>query len=136
MLSIKNGKRVGFGPNLVVSEHEEWRKHRRIAGPSFSESNNRLVWESSIDIILGYFNKWNRDGKGGIVKVDNFTEVTAQITYMVFTTAGMSLKCVPHTSADRINVVRFWDGRGLGPRSEGPWSGPYDAIHGSTESRC
>ena len=98
MLQVKYGKRGGFGPNLVSSEHEEWRKHRRIAGPSFSEKNNRLVWESSIEVILGYFNKWNRDGKGRVVKVNNFTEVTTQIAFMVFTMAGMPVECAPPLS--------------------------------------
>ena len=94
MLNINFVKKGGFGPNLVASEHGEWRKHRRIAGPSFSESNNHLVWESSIEVILGYFNKWNRDGNGRVVKVDDFTKVTTQIAYMVFTAAGMSSNVV------------------------------------------
>ena len=85
---IKVVQDVGYGPNILMSEHEEWRKHRRIAGPSFTESNNALVWESTIGTILGYFIKWNQDGKGGIVKVSDFTEVTTQIAYMVFSTAG------------------------------------------------
>jgi len=62
--------------------------HRRIAGPGFSESNNVLVWESTIEIIMGYFTKWNQDGKGSIVKVSDFMEVTTQIALMVFSTAG------------------------------------------------
>ena len=77
-----------YGPNLLMSEHDEWRKHRRIAMPSFTETNNALVWESTIEITLGYFIKWNQDGKGGIAKVSNFMEVTIQIAYMVFSTAG------------------------------------------------
>jgi hypothetical protein len=72
-----------------MSEHDEWRKHRRIAGPSFSESNNVLVWESTIGITLGYFTKWNQDGKGSTVEVPNFMEVTTQIAFMVFSTAGV-----------------------------------------------
>jgi len=78
----------GYGPNLSSTENDEWRKHRRIAGPSFTESNNAFVWESSIEIILEYFIKWNRDGNGSIVKVSNFTEVTKQIAFMVFANAG------------------------------------------------
>ena len=74
----------GYGPNLATSEHDEWRKHRRIAGPSFTKSNYVLVWEASIEIILGYFIKWNRDGKGSTVKVSNFMDVTTQIAFMVF----------------------------------------------------
>ena len=77
-----------YGPNIVFSEHNDWRKHRRIAGPSFSESNNALVWESTIKIILGYFIKWNQDGKGDIIKVSDFTEVSKQIAFMVFSIAG------------------------------------------------
>ena len=106
MLNVKYGKRGGFGPNLIASEHEEWRKHRRIAGPSFSEKNIRLVWESSIEVILGYFNKWNRDGKGSIVKVDDFTEVTTQIAYMVFTMAGMPFECAPLLSLTTLLTFR------------------------------
>ena len=85
---MKATEDVAYGPSIAIAEQDEWRKHRRIAGPSFSESNNALVWESTIDIILGYFIKWNRDGKGSIIKVPDFTEVTTQIAYMVFSTAG------------------------------------------------
>jgi len=87
--NIKGSQEIAYGPSIAISEHDEWRKHRKIAGPSFSESNNVLVWESTIDIILGFFTKWNRDGKGSIVQVSDFTEVTTQIAYMVFSTAGM-----------------------------------------------
>jgi len=105
MLNIKYGQRGGFGPNLVASEHDEWRRHRRIAGPSLSESNNRLVWESSVEVVLGYFNKWIRDGKGGIVKVDNFTEVTTQMAYIVFAVAGTSVGCASAAVADHIIII-------------------------------
>jgi len=49
---------------IAMTEHDEWRMHRRIAGPSFTEGNNALVWESTMGIVLGYFIKWNRDGRG------------------------------------------------------------------------
>jgi hypothetical protein len=137
MLNVKYGKRGGFGPNLVSSEHEEWRKHRRIAGPSFSEKNNRLVWDSSIEVILGYFNKWSRGGKGRIVKVDNFTEVTTQIAYMVFTVAGMRVECAACLSLTTLlTLARLWYECGLGRGSGCPCSGSFDAVHGSTESIC
>ena len=73
-----------------MTEHDEWRKHQRIAAPGFTESNNVLVWESTVEILLGYFIKWNRDGKGSIVTVPDLIEVTTQISYMVFSTAGES----------------------------------------------
>jgi cytochrome P450 len=86
--NLPSTQEATYGPSIAFSEDDEWRKHRRIAQPSFTESNNALVWESTIEVSLGYFSKWNRDGKGSIVKVSDFTEVTTQIAYMVFSGAG------------------------------------------------
>jgi cytochrome P450 len=103
-----------FGPNIAMSDHDEWRKHRRIAGPSFTESNNVLVWESTIEIILGYFIKQNRDGKGSIVKVTNFTEVTTQIAHMVFSTAGMYVIWALSMLTGCDSRLRYQSGLGVG----------------------
>jgi len=86
--NIKAGQEAAYGPSIGITEDDEWRKHRRIAGPSFTESNNALVWESTVELTLGYFIKWNRDGKGSIVKVSDFVEVATQLVFMVFSTAG------------------------------------------------
>ena len=79
---------IAYGPSIALTEHDEWRRHRRLVGTSFTERNNAIVWESTIEIILGYFIKWNRDGKGSIVRVPDFTEVATQIALMVFSIAG------------------------------------------------
>ena len=97
---IKSAQKFAYGPNILMSEHDEWRKHRRIAGPSFTETNNVLVWESTVGVILGYFNKWNQDGKEAIVKESDFLEVSTQIAYMVFSTAGMWVALGLSTRAD------------------------------------
>ncbi|PBK99829.1 cytochrome P450 [Armillaria gallica] len=39
-----------FGPNIVASEGNTWRKYRKITAPAFSDRNNRLVWEESLNI--------------------------------------------------------------------------------------
>ena len=44
-----------FGPNVVVTEGEEWRRHRKLTGPSFSEKNNAMVWDESRRIIEEWF---------------------------------------------------------------------------------
>lgn len=44
-----------FGPNVVVTEGEEWRRHRKLTGPSFSEKNNAMVWDESRRIIQDWF---------------------------------------------------------------------------------
>jgi cytochrome P450 len=32
-----------YGPNLVTTENEEWRVHRKIAAPSFSEVDMKSI---------------------------------------------------------------------------------------------
>ena len=32
-----------YGPNIVVSEHEEWKKYKKIAAPAFSEVSSSLL---------------------------------------------------------------------------------------------
>ena len=86
--NLKAVQKVTYGPSIAATEHDEARKHRRITGPSFTESNNVLVWESAVEVVLGYFIKWNRDGKGSTIRVSDFADVTTQIAFMVFATAG------------------------------------------------
>lgn len=48
-----------FGGNIVASEAEEWKRHRKICGPSFSEPNNRLVWNETVSVMRDLFdNVW------------------------------------------------------------------------------
>ena len=125
----KSDQHVLYGPNILTAGHNEWRKHRRIAGPTFTEGNNALVWESTIEIILGYFLKWNRDGKGNIVKVSDFMEVTTQIAFMVFSTAGM-LATYPlgmNWTTDSDFRLRYQCGLGLG--QERSPEGSYYVFH-------
>ena len=45
-----------FGNNIVASEADEWKRYRKICGPSFSEPNNRLVWDETVSIMNDLFN--------------------------------------------------------------------------------
>ena len=122
-----------YGPSIAISEHDEWRKHRRIAGPSFTERNSVLVWESTIGVVLGYFTKWNRDGRGSIVKVSDFIDVTTQIAFMVFSTAGACatwpLSCL--TQSD--SRLRHQCGLGLGQERNSQWT--YYAFYACIDHR-
>ena len=48
-----------YGPNIVVSEHEEWKKYKKIAAPAFSEvSPSLLVFQiltTHIDVSISPF---------------------------------------------------------------------------------
>jgi hypothetical protein len=37
-----------FGRSILTQEGLEWKRHKRVVGPSFSEKSNRLVFEESL----------------------------------------------------------------------------------------
>ena len=36
-----------YGENVLITEGDEWRTHRKIVGPAFSETTNELSWQQS-----------------------------------------------------------------------------------------
>lgn len=44
-----------FGSNVVTVEGDLWRLHRKVAAPSFSDNNNRLVNEQAVKHTLEMF---------------------------------------------------------------------------------
>lgn len=68
---------LAFGPNLVASEGEEWKRQRRLVAPAFSEKNNKLVWDETVRIVYDLFdNVW---GKEDTVVIDNITDLTVPV---------------------------------------------------------
>ncbi|CUA72573.1 Cytochrome P450 3A31 [Rhizoctonia solani] len=48
----------GFGSNLLVVEGDEWKRQRRIAAPAFSDKNNRLVWDTTKQLVEQMIDTW------------------------------------------------------------------------------
>jgi len=85
-----------FGPNIVASEFDEWKRHRKVAAPSFNEKNNRLVYEETTRIVRELFQSWSADGGGRVVKVENVVELTSTLALMVISAAGMLISSYSH----------------------------------------
>ncbi|KIJ53680.1 hypothetical protein M422DRAFT_241924 [Sphaerobolus stellatus SS14] len=75
-----------FGPNIVSTEGHEWKRHRRITAPTFSERNNRLVWDETMRILDDMFDAWGRDTPD--IFTDNVLEITKPITLLVISAAA------------------------------------------------
>ncbi|KAI0720718.1 cytochrome P450 [Cerioporus squamosus] len=75
-----------FGPNILVSEGDEWRHQRRLVAPAFSERNNRLVWDETARIVQDLVESvWQgRD----VVEIDHVLDVTVPLTLFVIGSAG------------------------------------------------
>ncbi|KAG2128701.1 cytochrome P450 [Suillus clintonianus] len=75
-----------FGENIVASEGDQWKRYRKIVAPAFSERNNRLVWDATIQIMLDLFDTmWA--GQDEVV-VDHGVDLTLPIALFVIGAAG------------------------------------------------
>ncbi|KAL2919019.1 hypothetical protein HK105_201289 [Polyrhizophydium stewartii] len=48
-----------FGRNVVTTEHAEWRRHRKVAAPQFSEKNNMFVHRETVRTVKDMFRAWD-----------------------------------------------------------------------------
>ncbi|TFK49124.1 cytochrome P450 [Heliocybe sulcata] len=75
-----------FGRNIVASEGEEWKRYRKITAPSFSERNNKLVWDETCRIMMDMFdNVWQWKDE---ISVDHCVDLTLPIALFVIGVAG------------------------------------------------
>ncbi|KAF9054616.1 cytochrome P450 [Panaeolus papilionaceus] len=75
-----------YGNNIIASEGDEWKKIRKIAAPAFSDRNNKLVWEETINIINSLFNEVWKDRSS--ITVDHCVDITLPIALFVIGVAG------------------------------------------------
>ncbi|KIJ46886.1 hypothetical protein M422DRAFT_29073 [Sphaerobolus stellatus SS14] len=76
-----------FGSNIIMTEGEEWKRHRKIAAPAFSERNNRLVWEETSRIVSDMLSTSMWDKKTSMT-VEHALDLTLPIALMVIGAAG------------------------------------------------
>jgi len=76
-----------YGPNIVTTIGDEWLKHRTLCNPAFSESNNRMVVESTLELVENLFGRWERNINKDQGKV-NISQDTTSLTLGVIGMAG------------------------------------------------
>ncbi|SJL04160.1 uncharacterized protein ARMOST_07520 [Armillaria ostoyae] len=79
-----------FGPNIIASEGDTWKKYRRISAPAFLDRNNRLVWEESLNTTSDLINTVGKDKD--VVEVEHVADVTLQISVNVIGGASFGRK--------------------------------------------
>ncbi|EKM76286.1 hypothetical protein AGABI1DRAFT_45036, partial [Agaricus bisporus var. burnettii JB137-S8] len=79
-----------FGSNILVSEGEVWKRYRKISAPSFSERNNRLVWDEAVLVMKDLINSGWENKKE--IRVDNFLDITLSFSLHVISAAGFGRK--------------------------------------------
>ncbi|TDL26326.1 614/534 cytochrome P450 [Rickenella mellea] len=75
-----------FGDNILITEGDEWKRHRRTANPAFSERNNRMVWNEAVRIVNDMFkNDWQDRPE---IVVENCVDITMRLALLVIGSAG------------------------------------------------
>jgi cytochrome P450 len=92
-----------FGTNIVTTEHDEWRKHRKVASPAFNERNNSLVFHETTRIVMDLFQIWQENGKGDAIVVPNMTDVTFELALQVIASAAFGYS-IPWKDEDKVPI--------------------------------
>nr|ASN66812.1 Cyp5490A1 [Phaffia rhodozyma] len=81
-----------FGKNLVTTEGPEWKAHRRIVGPSFSEGVYKRVWDTSLVALEQMFQTEGlADLKPGEeIQIEDVTHVTMRLALVVIAREAFS----------------------------------------------
>ncbi|QRV72922.1 cytochrome P450 family protein [Ceratobasidium sp. AG-Ba] len=75
-----------FGPNLVATEGEQWKRMRRICAPAFSDRNNNYAWNTTANLVDEMMAAW---GDNKPIRVDDVCEdVTVPLALCVIAKAG------------------------------------------------
>ncbi|KIJ37613.1 hypothetical protein M422DRAFT_177891, partial [Sphaerobolus stellatus SS14] len=82
-----------YGPNIIASEGHIWKKHRKIAAPTFSEANlmlqrnNKLVWDETIRIVSDMMNSWGPQSSEILIN-NCVQDITLPVALMVISAAA------------------------------------------------
>lgn len=91
-----------YGANIVSSEGEVWRRHRKMTSSAFGEGNNKLVWSETIRVTLRLLEGWKAKKNGKVENVTSLLGDTMRLSLDVFGKAGFGRQLdVPGTEENQ-----------------------------------
>lgn len=85
-----------YGDNVVVTEGQLWRRHRKVTAPSFSEKNNRVVWDESLQQARAILTHWT-GGKPSSQTLHDMDADMMSLSLHIISKAGFGVRCLwPH----------------------------------------
>ncbi|KAJ7359262.1 cytochrome P450 [Mycena albidolilacea] len=76
-----------WGMNLIASDGQMWRKHRRIVGPAFNNELYKLVWKQTAQIYRDMVQTEGWDKKS-VVDVPIIQNLTLKLAFLIMTSCG------------------------------------------------
>ena len=89
-LEVYESLRV-FGMNVVVTEGADWRHHRKIVSPPFTEKNNHLVWKESLDQAQAMASSWFAPGKDRSKTIRTLADDAMRLSLHIISRAGFGV---------------------------------------------
>lgn len=99
-----------FGRSMLTSEGQDWRVHRKVVAPSFSEKSNRFAFEESLRQAEAMMDQWGSYGSNTEedMRIDNTANDTATLSLHVICAAGFGVPQIwPGEDESKL------DGKGL-----------------------
>lgn len=83
-----------YGNNVVTSEGQLWRHHRKITSPPFSEKNNHLVWTETLEQCQAMVNAWfdGSTGKTESKTIYTLADDAMRLSLYVISRAGFGVR--------------------------------------------
>jgi cytochrome P450 len=85
-----------FGRSMLSSEGDEWKRHRKVVAPAFSDRSNALVWKESLRQATAMLNSWSNlaGNSPQSMKIKDTAPDTALMTLHVISGAGFGVRQV------------------------------------------
>lgn len=85
-----------FGSSILSLEGPDWKRHRKIVAPAFSEKSNALVWKESLKQANGMLKFWSeiKGNTPGNLKIKDTAVYTARMTLYVISGVGFGIRQV------------------------------------------
>ena len=80
-----------FGTNVVTTEGAEWRHHRKIVSPPFTEKNNHLVWEETLAQAQAMIDGWFGTDKERSKTVRTAADDAMRLSLHIISKAGFGV---------------------------------------------
>ena len=81
-----------FGKNVVSTEGQIWRQHRKITSPPFTEKNNHMVWEESILQAQAMLKGWVGSNGEGNRTISTVAADAMRLSLYVISRAGFGVR--------------------------------------------
>jgi hypothetical protein len=83
-----------YGKSLISNEGAEWRRHRKITSPPFSEKNNHLVWTETLNQAQYMLTSWVGKNGEGNTTIPKVSDDSMRLSLHVISRAGFNIKCL------------------------------------------